>query len=115
MSLDDLTTPISIRMPIKIVLQLRKEAHMKGFVDPKIPKLYDNVTQAIITKIKVADQVSRFKTQLNNPEFLKSIKQLRKGDDLIKFVATMDNEMKEALKFILQNDLDYNFKVKPLV
>ncbi|MCH7648845.1 MAG: hypothetical protein IIA83_09590 [Thaumarchaeota archaeon] len=110
---EDLPTTISLRIPGSIVIHMKRQAGILH--DENTPVIYNSVTDAIIQKIKLADLVESFKSEVNKPDFLDKIRKMQEHKSIDQWLETLSDDEKRAIRFLIDNHFARQEKVSDFV
>ena len=94
---------ISLRMSIELLDKLEKRVKENKFL---------NVSEAIRSFIEIGMYVDSYKTIIKDPEFLKSIKELKQTEGIFHWLETLEDSQMDAIataiKMEKEKRFDYN-------
>jgi len=94
--------PFSIRLPLDMVFKLEELTN-------GAEKKFATVSEAIRDLIEVGLMVNTMKAKIKDPEFLKSIEEIKKKEMIFDWVTTLrDNEM-NAIQVAIQMEKDARY------
>lgn len=67
-------------------------------------KTFPNFSEAVRAYAQLGLRVESFKYEIKNPEFLKSIDELKMNDSIFEWLETLSQTQKEAISFAIQID-----------
>lgn len=85
--------PFSIRLPQELLEKLEN-----SLKDGKFP----SISEAIRAYVTVGIHVESLKTQIKDPEFLKSIEELKKTEGIFDWIDTLTESQEDAIATALQ-------------
>ena len=91
----------SIRIPFGMFDELRTKMKEKNI---------DSISEGIRSYCQLGLWVERIKHQVNDPDFLKKIDQLKEGNKLFEWVETLSEEQARAIRDAISLDLDSRLK-----
>jgi len=87
----------SLRLSLELLDKLENAVHEQKF---------DSVSKAIRYYIELGIRVESFKTSIKDPEFLKSIGELKQTDGIFEWIETLSPEQIDAIAYALQMEKD---------
>lgn len=96
----------SIRVPFQMFEELNKKVEEKN---------YKSIAEAIRSYCHLGLWVERVKTQVKDPEFLRKIDDLKKGNALIEWSQTLSENEAMAIRDAINIELDLRFKQMKII
>ena len=87
----------TIRVPFDLWEQINKKVEQK---------MFRSIPEALRTYCQLGMKIEQFKEQIKDPEFLKSIDELKRNDSIFEWLATLSSEQKGAIKFAIEVERD---------
>lgn len=91
----------SIRIPFGMFEELKIKLKEKNI---------QNISEGIRSYCQLGLWVERIKHQVDNPEFIKKIDDLKQGNSLFEWTATLSEEQARAIRDAITLDLDSRIK-----
>lgn len=96
----------SIRIPFEMFTELKEKMKDKNMT---------SISDGIRSYCQLGLWVERIKHQVNDPEFLKKIDDLKQGNKLFEWTATLSEEQARAIRDAISMDLDSRLKQEKFI
>jgi len=73
-------------------------------------KTFPNISDAYRSYALLGLKIESYKAQIKDPEFLKSIEEMRQNNSIFEWLATLSESQKEGISFALQMDKESRYK-----
>jgi metal-responsive CopG/Arc/MetJ family transcriptional regulator len=93
-------------LPIELVEKLDKKVEDRTF---------SCRAEALRAYCQLGLKAEHFKKQINNPEFLRSIEELKHNDGIFEWIATLTEQQEDAIAFAIQMDKEQRYKQVKLI
>jgi len=87
----------------------------KELNEKKEEKLFKSIAEGVLTYFLLGMKIEKFKQQIKDPEFLKSINELKHNDKIFEWLETLTESQKEGISFAIQIDRENHHKQEKFV